>query len=214
MEDVRKGKGLKEEYVDLMREKNVPEWYIQSCNTIKYMFPKAHAVAYVMMSFRIAYFKVHHPKAFYATFFSTKVDDFDAEEFSKGPAYIKHFMDKLEEEDRILSKKEQDILGIAEVVLEFYARGFTIEKVDLYKSDSDQFKVTENGLLPPLRALQGVGENAARSIVAIRGTSEIMSKDDLRKRAKVTKTVIETLSQHGCLEGLSETNQLSIFDFA
>ena len=214
MEDVRKGKGLKEEYVDLMREKNVPEWYIQSCNTIKYMFPKAHAVAYVMMSFRIAYFKVHHPKAFYATFFSTKVDDFDAEEFSKGPAYIKHFMDKLEEEDRILSKKEQDILGIAEVVLEFYARGFTIEKVDLYKSDSDQFKVTENGLLPPLRALQGVGENAARSIVAIRGSSEIMSKDDLRKRAKVTKTVIETLSQHGCLEGLSETNQLSIFDFA
>jgi len=213
MEDVRKGKGLKDEYVELMREKNVPEWYIQSCQTIKYMFPKAHAVAYVMMSFRIAYFKVHHPKAFYATFFSTKVDDFDADEFSKGSAYIKNFMDQMEEEDRILSKKEQDILAIAEVVLEFYARGFQVEKVDLYRSHSDHFIVTEKGLLPPLRALQGVGENAARSIAEVRGQGEIMSKDDLRKRAKVTKTVIETLSNHGCLEGLSETNQLSIFDF-
>ena len=92
-------------------------------------------------------------------------------------------------------------------------KGFQVEKVDLYKSDSDKFIVTEKGLLPPLRSLQGVGENAARSIVAVRGNSEIMSKDDLRKRAKVTKTVIETLSGHGCLEGLSETNQLSIFDF-
>ncbi|MCH4888761.1 PolC-type DNA polymerase III [Acidaminobacter sp. JC074] len=213
MEDVRKGKGLKEEYVELMREKNVPEWYIKSCNTIKYMFPKAHAVAYVMMSFRIAYFKVHHPKAFYATFFSTKVDDFDADLFSKGADYVKNFMEETEGEDRILSKKEQDILAIAEVVYEFYARGFKVGRVDLYKSHSDNFIVTEDGLLPPLRALQGVGENAARSIMEIRDTSEIMSKDDLRKRAKVTKTVIETLDAHGCLQGMSATNQLSLFDF-
>ncbi|MBN2796895.1 MAG: PolC-type DNA polymerase III [Clostridia bacterium] len=214
MEDVRKGKGLKEEYVELMREKNVPEWYIKSCNTIKYMFPKAHAVAYVMMSFRIAYFKVHHPKAFYATFFSTKVDDFDADQFSRGVEYVRNFMNSIEEDDRILSKKEQDILAIAEVVEEFYSRGFKIHKVDLYKSDSDNFIVTDEGLLPPLRSLQGVGENAARSIVKVRSESEIMSKDDLRIRAKVTKTVIDTLDQHGCLTGLSETNQLSLFDFA
>lgn len=214
MEDVRKGKGLKEEYVELMREKNVPEWYIKSCNTIKYMFPKAHAVAYVMMSFRIAYFKVHHPKAFYATFFSTKVDDFDADQFSKGVEFIRNYMNEIESEERILSKKEQDILAIAEVVDEFYSRGFKIHKVDLYKSHSDNFIVTDEGLLPPLRSLQGVGENAARSIVEIRDNGEIMSKDDLRKRAKVTKTVIETLDAHGCLKGLSETNQLSIFDFA
>lgn len=212
MEDVRKGKGLKDDYVDLMREKNVPEWYIQSCNTIKYMFPKAHAVAYVMMSFRIAYFKVHEPKAFYATFFTTKVDDFDADKFSRGPEFLKGYVDEIEGEDRILSKKEQDILMIAEVVQELYARGFKIHKVDLYKSDSDKFIVTDEGLLPPLRALQGVGENAARGIVGMRDDSEIMSKDDLRKRAKVTKTVIETLNAHGCLKGLSDTNQLSLFD--
>lgn len=213
MEDVRKGKGLKADYIDLMREKNVPEWYIQSCNTIKYMFPKAHAVAYVMMSFRIAYFKVHHPKAFYSTFFTNKVDDFDADKFSKGAEYIKNYMKEIEGEDRILSKKELDILTIAEVVLELYSRGFKIHKVDLYKSDSDKFIITEEGLLPPLRSLQGVGENAARNIVEMRHDSEIMSKDDLRKRAKVTKTVIETLNAHGCLAGLSETNQLSLFDF-
>lgn len=213
MEDVRKGKGLKDEYIELMRENKVPEWYIKSCQTIKYMFPKAHAVAYVMMSFRIAYFKVHHPKAFYATFFSTKVDDFDADQFAKGLEYVRNYMNELEDEERILSKKEQDILAIAEVVEEFYCRGFKVQKVDLYKSDSDNFIVTEDGLLPPLRSLQGVGENAARSIVAIRDESEIMSKDDLRKRAKVTKTVIETLDAHGCLKGLSATNQLSLFDF-
>lgn len=214
MEDVRKGKGLKEEYVDLMREMNVPEWYIKSCNTIKYMFPKAHAVAYVMMSFRIAYFKVHHPKAFYATFFSTKVDDFDADQFSRGIEYVRNYMNELEDEERILSKKEQDILAIAEVVEEFYSRGFKVQKVDLYKSHSDHFIVTDDGLLPPLRSLQGVGENAARSIAYERDQSELMSKDDLRKRAKVTKTVIETLDAHGCLKGLSATNQLSLFDFA
>jgi len=213
MEDVRKGKGLKDEYIELMREKNVPEWYIKSCNTIKYMFPKAHAVAYVMMSFRIAYFKVHHPKAFYATFFSTKVDDFDADLFSKGVEYVRNYMNEVESEDRILSKKELDILAIAEVVSEFYARGFKVERVDLFKSHSDNFIVTDEGLLPPLRALQGVGENAARSIMEVRNTSEIMSKDDLRKRAKVTKTVIETLDAHGCLKGMSATNQLSLFDF-
>lgn len=213
MEDVRKGKGLKEEYIDLMREKNVPEWYILSCNTIKYMFPKAHAVAYVMMSFRIAYFKVHHPLAFYATYFTTKVDDFDADKFSKGVEYVRSFIIELESEERMLSKKEQDSISMAEVVNEFYSRGFKIYKVDLYESNSDTFKVKSDGLLPPLRALQGVGENAARGIVETRGTSEIMSKDDLRKRAKITKTAIEVLSNHGCLKGLSETNQLSLFDF-
>jgi len=177
------------------------------------MFPKAHAVAYVMMSFRIAYFKVHHPRAFYATFFSTKVDDFDADVFSKGVEYVRKYMEDIESEDRILSKKEMDILAIAEVVEEFYCRGFKVHKVDLYKSHSDNFIVMEDGLLPPLRSLQGVGENAARSIMGMRDDSEIMSKDDLRKRAKVTKTVIETLDAHGCLKGLSATNQLSLFDF-
>ncbi len=213
MEDVRKGKGLKEEYVDLMRAKNVPEWYIESCNKIKYMFPKAHAAAYVMMSYRIAYFKVHYPKAFYATFFNAKVDVFDADLFSKDIEYIRIYMQEFRDVEKH-SKKEEDKYAISEVVNEFYSRGFKIHKVDLYESDSDVFIIKEDGLLPPLRALEGVGENAARAIVNIRDKSEIISKEDLRKRAKVTKTVIESLDKHGCLEGLSETNQLSLFDFA
>jgi len=211
MERVRKGKGLTDENLELMREKEVPEWYIKSCNTIKYMFPKAHAVAYVMMSFRIAFYKVHHPLAFYATFFSTKVDDFDADLMTKGKAAILAKMTELENPELKLSKKEQDLFTMLEVVREYFARGLELMKVDLYNSDADKFRVVDGKLLPPLRALQGVGENAAKSIMLIRNEEEFLSKEDLRKRAKVTKTVIETLTEHGCLEGLPDDNQLSLF---
>lgn len=211
MERVRKGKGLTDENLALMREKNVPEWYIKSCNTIKYMFPKAHAVAYVMMSFRIAYYKVHHPLAFYATFFSTKVDDFDADLMTQGKSAILAKMKELDNPELKLTQKEKDLYTMLEVVREYFARGLELMKVDLYKSDSDKFKVVDGKLLPPLRALQGVGENAARSIAVVREDQEFLSKEDLRKRAKVTKTVIETLTEHGCLKGLPDDNQLSLF---
>lgn len=214
MERVRKGKGLTDENVELMKENNVPKWYIDSCNKIKYMFPKAHAVAYVMMSFRIAYCKVHHPLAFYSTFFSIKVDDFDAELVCRGKNYVRGKIKEMDDSLVPLSKKEQDLYTILEVVDEMYSRGFEFHKVSLYESASDEFIIKDNKLLPPLRALQGVGENAARNIVEVRDQEEFLSKEDIQKRAKVTKTVIEALDGHGCLEGLPDSNQLSLFQFA
>ncbi|WP_129597009.1 PolC-type DNA polymerase III [Anaerophilus nitritogenes] len=211
MEKVRKGKGLTPEDEALMKENNVPKWYIDSCNKIKYMFPKAHAVAYVMMSFRIAYFKVHYPLAFYATYFTTKAADFDAELVIKGKEIVKAKIKELEDPNNQLTQKEKDLLTVLEVVYEMYCRDFEFLPVDLYKSDSDKFQIVDNKLLPPLRALQGVGENAAKSICEARENGEFISIEDIRERTKVTKTVIETLKNHGCLFNLPDTNQLSLF---
>ncbi len=212
MERVRKGKGLTEEDEEYMRENNIPEWYIQSCNTIKYMFPKAHAVAYVMMSFRIAYFKVHYPKAFYATYFTSKAIDFDAELVLKGKDFVKNKIDELESMGNNKTAKEKNLLTVLEVALEMYARGLEFERVDLYKSDSDKFLIGEKGLIPPLKSLQGVGENAARSIAEERVKREFISLEDLTSRCKISKTVIEALELHGCLKGIPESNQLTLFN--
>ncbi|MDF2545880.1 MAG: PolC-type polymerase [Anaerosolibacter sp.] len=211
MEKVRKGKGLSPEDEEAMAQNKVPKWYIDSCNKIKYMFPKAHAVAYVMMSFRIAYFKVHYPLAFYATYFTTKASDFDADLVVRGKEKIKNKMKELETLGNAMSQKEKDLLTVLEVASEMYARGLHFLPVDIYKSDAEHFKIVEDKLLPPLCALQGVGENAAKSICESRKDREFISLEDLRTRAKVTKTVIETLQNHGCLDGLPNTNQLSLF---
>jgi DNA polymerase-3 subunit alpha (Gram-positive type) len=211
MERVRKGKGLTDEQVKLMTENDIPKWYIDSCNTIKYMFPKAHAVAYVMMSFRIAYFKVHHPLAFYATYFAIKVTDFDAALIVKGQAVVKSRMKELDHTD-FLSKKEQDLYTILEVAYEMYSRGFSFVSVDLYRSHFNEFKIIEDKLMPPLQALSGVGENAAKNIFEEAKKGEFMSKEDLRIRTKTSKTVIEALDEQECLKGLSETNQLQFMD--
>ncbi len=214
MENVRKGKGLKEEEIKVMKENNVPDWYINSCQTIQYMFPKAHAVAYVMMSVRIAYFKVHYPLAFYATYFSTKVDDFDADLICKGVEVIRAKMKELDALEKP-TKKEQDLQGILEIADEMYSRGFNFLKVDLLKSDALQFKIVDGKILPPFLALQGVGESAALSIVKTREEQEeFMSIEDFQRLTKVSKTVIETLKQHGCFEDMPEDNQLSLFSFA
>ncbi|MFT9498278.1 PolC-type DNA polymerase III, partial [Anaerosolibacter sp.] len=211
MERVRKGKGLSLEDEEAMAQNKVPKWYIDSCNKIKYMFPKAHAAAYVMMSFRIAYFKVHYPLAFYATYFTTKASDFDADLVVRGKEKIKNKMKELETLGNAMSQKEKDLLTVLEVASEMYARGLYFLPVDIYKSDAEHFKIVEDKLLPPLCALQGVGENAAKSICESRKDREFISLEDLRTRAKVTKTVIETLQNHGCLDGLPNTNQLSLF---
>ncbi|MCK8058798.1 MULTISPECIES: PolC-type DNA polymerase III [unclassified Fusibacter] len=208
MEGVRKGKGLKPEQEEQMRSFNVPKWYIESCKKIKYMFPKAHAVAYVMMSVRIAYFKVHHPLAFYATFFTIKVDDFDAHLVSQGRDAIKQRMQELEEIPK-MSTKEQNQYTILEATFEMYARGFACKPVHLYNSDAEKFKIEDGQILPPLRALQGVGENAAKSIVAAREESEFISINDVKTRGKANRSVIEALVNHGVLRGLPESNQLS-----
>ena len=211
MEKVRKGKGLSDEEEVYMRENDIPEWYIDSCKKIKYMFPKAHAVAYVMMSFRIAYFKVHHPEAFYATYFTTKAVDFDAELIIKGKQAVREKIKELDGIGNYKTAKEKGLMSVLEVALEMYARGFKIKHVDLYKSDSDKFVVTEDGILPPLKALDGVGENAARSIARERTEGIFLSVEDLVKRTKTSKTVVEALREHSCLGNMQETNQLDLF---
>ncbi|MTI67477.1 MAG: PolC-type DNA polymerase III [Firmicutes bacterium] len=211
MEKVRKGKGLTEEEEKYMRENNVPDWYIDSCKKIKYMFPKAHAVAYVMMSFRIAYFKVHHPRAFYATYFTTKATDFDADLIVKGKEVVKEKIKELESMGNDKTAKDKNLLTVLEVSLEMYCRGFKFKKVDLYKSHSDKFLIVDGEILPPLKSLQGLGENAARSIYEARKAGKFLSIEDIVNRAKANKTAIEALKNHGCLDGMSEKNQLSLF---
>ena len=211
MEKVRKGKGLTEEDEKYMRSLNVPEWYIDSCKKIKYMFPKAHAAAYVTMSFRIAYFKVHHPEAFYATYFTTKAQDFDAQLVLKGKDAVFSRIKELESLNNNMTAKERNLLTVLEVVQEMYVRGFRFERVDLYKSDSDKFLIGKNGILPPLKSLDGVGENAARKIVEECGKVKFLSVEDLVASTKVTKTVLEALKEHGCFSDLPESNQISLF---
>jgi DNA polymerase-3 subunit alpha (Gram-positive type) len=212
MERVRKGKGLRKEDEEAMKAQNVPQWYIDSCNTIKYMFPKAHAVAYVTMSVKIAYYKVHYPEAFYATYFTTKVDDFDADIVMKGQNHILNTIKSLEEKGNDKTAKEKNLITVLEVAYEMYKRGFKFTKVDLYKSDDRKFLLTEDGILPPLMGLQGLGANAAANIKAEREISEFISIEDIINRAKVSKTVIEVLEKHGCLKNMDETNQISIFN--
>ena len=212
MEKVRKGKGITEDEEEYMRSFNIPEWYIESCKKIKYMFPKAHAVAYVMMSYRIAYFKVHYPEAFYATYFTTKAHDFDAHLVLKGYEAVREKIKELEGLSNQMTAKEKNLLTVLEVVQEMYARGYKFQKVDLYKSDSDRFLIGEKGILPPLKSLEGVGETAAKNIVKERNIEKFLSVEDLVTRAKVSKTVVEALREHGCFNDLPESNQISLFN--
>ncbi|WP_101772748.1 PolC-type DNA polymerase III [Peptostreptococcus faecalis] len=212
MESVRKGKGLKPEFEEAMKENEVPSWYIDSCKKIKYMFPKAHAVAYVMTSFRIAYCKVNYPEAFYATYFTTKVEDFDIELIKKGIDVVKKKIEEIRELGNQATTKENSQLTILEVVVEMYARGIEFMNVDLYKSDASEFKILDKGkILPPMVSLQGMGENAAINIIEERKNGEFLSKEDLISRTKISKTVVEKLSEHGSLDGMSEKNQISFF---
>lgn len=210
-ENVRKGKGLTPEFEEAMRNQGVPDWYIQSCKTVKYLFPKAHATAYVMMSFRIAYYKVYYPEAFYATYFTVKLDDFDADLIVKGKDAVKEKWIEIDRLGNNATTKEKNLMTVLEVAYEMYLRGIRLLPVNLYKSAADKFLVTEEGILPPLGSLQGLGASAAHNIVETRQESSFISMDDLRERAKVSKTVIEIMKNHGCLEGLPESNQLNLF---
>jgi DNA polymerase-3 subunit alpha (Gram-positive type) len=212
MENVRKGRGLSPEDEQDMRSLRVEEWYIESCNKIKYMFPKAHAAAYVMMSFRIAYYKVYFPEAFYSTYFTIKASDFDSDVVIKGKEFVKNRIKELENLGYDITTKEKNLLTVLEVVLEMYARGYKIQNVDLYKSHSDKFIIDENGILPPLKSLEGLGENVARKIVEERNIKRFISREDLVNRGKVSKPALEVLMNHGCLEELPESNQISLFN--
>ncbi|MBQ3378760.1 MAG: PolC-type DNA polymerase III [Clostridia bacterium] len=211
MEAVRKGKGLQPEWVELMQSFDVPEWYIESCRRIKYMFPKAHAVAYVLMSFRIAYFKVHYPLAFYCAYFSVAADDFDADMMANGIDRVRRHMKKIEQ-DPNATAKDQSIYIILEICYEMYRRGFEFLPIDLYESDSKNFKIIDGKILPPFRALSGLGENAARSIKEAREDRPFETVEDLRVRTGISKTVIEMFRERGMLRGIPESNQTDIFD--
>ena len=212
MENVRKGRGLKPEFIEEMKANNVPDWYIGSCQKIKYMFPKAHAVAYVMTSFRIAYCKVNYPEAFYATYFTTKVEDFDVDLVTRGLDAVRAKMERIRELGNSATAKENNQYTILEVVVEMLCRGIEMEKVDIYRSHPTDFQLDgDKKILPPMVALQGMGENAALSIARERENGAFLSKEDLIKRTKVSKTVVEKLSEHGSLDGMSDKNQLSFF---
>ena len=216
MESVRKGKGLKPEDEAAMREANVPEWYIDSCKKIKYMFPKAHAVAYVMMGFRVAWFKVHYPEAYYAAYFTVRADDFDTSIMAAGEEKAREALEEINKRKRdgTAAPKEDNLIPILELCIEMYCRGFTFTKVDLYKSHATDFIITPEGLLPPLNALPGLGENAARAITEEREKGEFKNIEDLRLRTGSTKSVIEILEENGCFDGMSESNQVSMFELA
>ncbi|HZK34435.1 MAG TPA: PolC-type DNA polymerase III, partial [Bacillota bacterium] len=211
MERVRRGKGLTPEMEDEMNTHGIPQWYIESCKKIKYMFPKAHASAYVLMAFRIAYFKVHYPEAFYATYFTVRADDFDAALIISGQSAIKTRIKYLGDQGNKLTAKERNLQTILEVVVEMYARGYKFAPIDLYKSSASKFLLTDDGILPSLNALQGVGVNAANSIVKARQVGDFISVEDLRERARVTKTVIEALKLNNVLADLPEASQISLF---
>ena len=227
MEHVRKGRGLltftdketgedrKEE--DVMREHNVPEWYIWSCKKIKYMFPKAHAAAYIMMALRVAWYKVYHPLAYYAAYFGIRAKAFDYETMCQGKEKLEYFMADLKRKknNHEASKKDEDSLGDMKIVQEMYARGFEFLPLDIYTAKAHEFQIIDGKLMPSLDSIEGLGEKAADALVEAVGNQNgpFVSKNDLRQKSKLSKTVIDTMSDLGLLEGMPEDSQLSIFDF-
>ncbi|TVP84227.1 MAG: PolC-type DNA polymerase III [Alkalicoccus sp.] len=211
MEFVRKGRGLEEEWIEEMKKHGVPDWYIGSCLKIKYMFPKAHAAAYVLMAVRIAYYKVHEPMMFYAAYFTVRADDFDLDTMTRGSATIRKKIEEIHAKGLDASPKEKSLVTVLELSLEMCERGFSFQKVDLYRSKATEFLVEGDSLIPPFNAITGVGTNAALAVEKARKDGEFLSKENLRERSKITKSVLEKLDEHGCLEELPDSNQLSLF---
>ncbi|MBQ3573538.1 MAG: PolC-type DNA polymerase III, partial [Clostridia bacterium] len=214
MEIVRKGKATKmltKEHIDAMKDHDVPQWYIDSCMKIKYMFPKAHAAAYVMMAFRVAYFKVHYPTEFYIAYYTVRADLFDAKIMAKGKEHLKNEMRRLEMKGQNeWSATEKSLYTIMEICYEMYQRGIEFLPVDLYKSHAFNFqKVGDNQILLPFNSFQGMGDAAAKNIMDAREDGPFLSKEELKVRAKLNKNVMETLEESGCLKGLEESNQIS-----
>ncbi len=211
MERVRKGKNLSEQDMEDMKSVNTPDWFIQACRKIKYMFPKAHAVAYVTMAFRIAYYKVHYPLAFYAAYFTVRADEFDAQLIVSGKEQVVKTIRDYEQRINSLTQKEKSLLTILEIAREMYYRGYGFLPVDLYKSDRREFIIDGKMLLPPLNSLQGLGGNAAGNIVKAKHDRPFISVEDLQQRARISRTVVDVLRSHGCLDSLPESNQISLF---
>ena len=216
METVRKGKALKDpekwaEYVALMKEHDVPDWYIKSCEKIKYMFPKAHAAAYVTMAFRIAWFKVHIPKAYYAAYFSIRAKQFDSDAMCHGAQTVKNKMKEIDLAGNMAANKDKEMYPVLELVLEMNERGIEFLPVDLYKSHHSKFLVEDDGLRPPLSAINGFGPIDAENLYNAAKEGKFMSISDMQIRSKIGKVAVETLRNAGCLKGMSESNQMSLF---
>ena len=222
MERVRKGtvaKGKCKEWSQFkkdMLEHDVPEWYIWSCERIKYMFPKAHAAAYVMMAYRIAYCKINYPLAYYAAYFGIRASAFSYELMGQGKEKLLYHMKEYKRRAELnqLSKKDQDTLKDMKNVLEMYARGFDFLPIDIYKSKASKFQIVGDKLLPPFNTIDGMGDKAAEAMEIAAKDGPYLSKDDFRQRTKVSKTLVDLMADMGLLGDLPETNQLSLFDFA
>lgn len=220
MERVRKGRWLKisdEErngYIQAMRDNNVPDWYIESCGKIKYMFPKAHAAAYVLMALRVAYFKVHYPLYYYCAYFSIRAKAFDIKTMSAGLDAVKERMAEIstKRKNNEASNVEIDLYTTLELVNEMLERGFKFGQLDLYRSDATEFIIDGDTLIPPFVAMDGLGENVAKQIVKAREEGEFLSKMELRKRGGVSATLVEKMDEMGILGNMPEDNQLSLFD--
>ena len=212
MESVRKGKGLKPEWEEVMTANNVPDWYIWSCKKIKYMFPKAHAAAYVMMAWRIGWFKINEPLAYYAAYFSIRASGFSYELMCLGEERLRSVMADYKARKDSLSNKEQDSYKDMKSVLEMYVRGYEFMPIDIFKAHARNFQIIDGKLMPSLNSIDGLGETAAESIVEAAKDGPFLSKDDFRERAKVSQTVADKLAELGILADLPESNQISLFD--
>ena len=211
MESVRHGRGIPDEWQAKMRKANVPQWYMDSCLKIKYMFPRAHAAAYVLMALRIAYFKVYFPLVYYCAFFSVRADDFDVVAMAHGKDAVKHRMAEINEQGNDASAKDKSLLTILELANEMLERGFKFKMVDLNKSDAANWLIDGDSLIAPFRAVPGLGLNVAKQIVAAREEKPFLSKEDLAERGKVSKTLIDFLTVNHVLDDLPDENQLSLF---
>ena len=214
MEHVRKGRGIPDDWQKEMREADVPDWYIGSCLKIKYMFPKAHAAAYVLMALRIAYFKVYFPIIYYAAYFSVRADDFDLVAMAHGKEAVKNAMKEINDKGMDASTKEKNLLTVLEIANEMLERGFKFKMVDINKSDASDWLIMEDGktLLAPFSAIPGLGLNVAKQIIAAREEKAFLSKEDLAKRGKVSQSIIEFMNEQHVLDDLPDENQLSLFD--
>ena len=213
MEGVRKGKGLKPDWEKAMREANVPEWYIESCKKIKYMFPKAHAAAYVMMAWRIAYCKVFYPLAYYAAFFSIRASGFSYELMCQGRERLEYHLQDYKNRSDSLSQKEQGTLRDMRIVQEMYARGFEFLPLDIYRAKADRFQIIDGKLMPSLSSIDGLGGKAAEAVVeAVKRGERFLSLEDFWQKTKVPKTTIDLMAELGIFGDLPRSNQLSLFD--
>lgn len=212
MESVRKGKGLKPEWEEAMLAAGVPDWYIWSCKKIKYMFPKAHAAAYVMMAYRIAYCKVNYPLAYYAAYFSIRATAFSYELMCQGKEKLNYYMKDYKRRADSLTQKDQATLKDMKIVQEMYARGYEFLPLDIYRAKATKFQIIDGKLMPPLSSIEGMGDKAADAVELAALDGPYLSKDDFRQRTKVSKTVIDLMADLGMFGDLPDSNQLSLFD--